>query len=315
MIERIRVGEYGASFAQSQNTGATSTQSPDTSQSLDHPITQLPDVLQSPDHPITRFLTCYSDRPGGLLPGGPAAQFFDGSEMPKFGQSTEDVISGGPLRRHSRRSSSGTAASERRRLPQFVQALAEQMLAQGETAEEVAQAARECGFTRITAAKVNRWLGEDPVAHERIIRRQVKAVKDMQASITGAGASPDTLAADAALIGERTVSASAGASRSLDVRNLAAIQRSLRAQLQTENDSLKRRAKRLEARKAYLARRIEHAQMRLDRARLEVVQRRVGDLRDALQSGDAPRKEPDTSVFTEIVRSLCQLLKIGDRRD
>jgi len=186
------------------------------------------------------------------------------------------------------------------------------MLAQGASAEEVAQAARECGFIRITAAKVDRWLAQNTEACQRIIHRQVKTAKDLQASLAASADSPEAIREEAALLGKRAESASAEASAPLDVQGLAAIHRSLRTQLQTENESLKRRAKRLEARKAYLARRIEHAQMRLDHARLEAVQRRLGDLRNALEESASPQQETGRSVFADIVMSLCQLLKNGD---
>ena len=232
--------------------------------------------------------------------------------MPNFGASRQDLTGRGLPPRRSRRRKPGAPAAGRRRLPQFVQALAAQMLGQGSTTEEVARAARECGFSQTTAAKVDRWLAEDTQTRERITRCQVKTAKDMQASIGAAGTADDTPGPEVALVGEQVEPLSLETSSSLDVQNLAAIHRSLRAQLKTENDSLKRRAKRLTARKAYLARRIEHAQMRLDHARLEVVQRRLGDLRDALQTSASDRQEPGKSVFAEIVSSLCQLLKIGD---
>ena len=256
-------------------------------------------VFQSPDDPITRSLNSFEplDRPITL-------------SLSSL-QSPDDPITRSPdSAGRSRRSKRG-APGGRRRLPQFVQALAEQMLAQGSTSEEVARAARECGFSQTTAAKVDRWLRQDAEARERLIRRQVKTAKDLQASIGAGGDATDELRADVALLGEQAESAATGTSAPLDVQNLAAIHRSLRAQLKIENDSLKRRAKRLLARKAYLARRIEHAQMRLDHARLEVVQRRLGDLRNALEGSTLPDQEPGPSVFAEIVSSLCRLLKIG----
>lgn len=186
------------------------------------------------------------------------------------------------------------------------------MLAQGASAEEVASAARECGFSKITPVKVRRWLGYDRVARERIIRRQVKIAKDLQASFDAAEGAPDALRAEAMRLEECAGSAAVGESSAADVQDLAEIHRSLRAQLQTENDSLKRRAKRLEARKVYLAKRIEQAQMRVDHARLEVVQHRLGDLRHALEGSEAAEQKPGGSVFADIVSSLCQLLKIGE---
>ena len=251
---------------------------------------------------------CYSDAAASPLPDEPA-QYLDGAEMQRFDPVGQSVTSSGTLRHRSRRSS----GARRVRLPQFVQALAEQMLAQGATAEEAAKAARECGFSKVTAAKVNRWLTQDKVARARIIRRQVKIARDLQASLSASEASPDdALRADAARLGERAESAAVGDSSAADVQDLAAIHRSLRAQLQSENDTLKRRAKRLEARKVYLAKRIEHAQMRLDHARLQVVQRRLGDLRHALEDSEPAEQKTGGSVFAEIVSSLCQLLKIGD---
>ena len=253
-------------------------------------------------------VACYSDAAGSPPPDGEPAQFLDGPEIQKPDPDGQAVSRPGTFHRRSRRSSS----ARRVRLPQFVQALAEQMLAQGATAEEAAKAARECGFLKVTAVKVTRWLAQDKVARQRIIRRQVKTAHDLQASLSATEAAPDDpLRADAARLGERAESAAVGDSSAADVQDLAAIHRSLRAQLQSENDTLKRRAKRLEARKAYLAKRIEHAQMRLDHARLQVVERRLGDLRHALEDSE-PAQQRGGSVFSEIVRSLCQLLKIGD---
>lgn len=260
--------------------------SSDAFQSPDGAIGGSPDSFDSPDEPITEFLA---------MP-----------ELSDFGAAGQDAAGRGLLRRRSRRDKPGASLAARRGLPQFVQALAEQMLAQGSTAEDVARAARECGFTKTTAAKVGRWLDRDPGARERIVRRQLKTAEDLQSTIGAGGPATDALRADVALLGKR---AESGASSPLDVQDLAAIHRSLRAQLQTENDSLKRRAKRLEARKAYLARRIEHAQMRLDHARLQVVQSRLGDLRDALRGEPGP-PEPSRSAFAEIVASLCQLLGV-----
>ena len=257
---------------------------------------------------IEPAVVCYPDEPAGALPDGEPAQFLDAPATQKLDPGCPGVTSGETLRHRSRR----TSGARHVRLPQFVQALAEQMLAQGATAEETAKAARECGFSKVTVAKVNRWLSQDKVARERIIRRQVKIARDLQTSLNSAEVSPDALRADAARLGERAESAAVGDSSAADVQDLVAIHRSLRAQLQTENDTLKRRAKRLEARKAYLAKRIENAQMRLDHARLQVVERRLGDLRHALEDSEPPEQKPGGSVFAEIVSSLCQLLKIGD---
>ncbi|HXJ95036.1 MAG TPA: hypothetical protein VMT20_19520 [Terriglobia bacterium] len=252
---------------------------------------------------------CYSDAAANAQPDSELAQLLDGPQTQELDPGGRELTGPATLHRRSRRSFSGG----RVRLPQFVQALAEQMLAQGATAEEAAKAARECGFSKVTAAKVNRWLAQDKVARQRIIRRQVKTARDLQASLSATEASPDdALRADAARLGERAETAAVGDSSAADVQDLAAIHRSLRAQLQSENDALKRRAKRLEARKVYLAKRIEQAQMRLDHARLQVVERRLGDLRHALEDSEPAEQKTGGSVFAEIVSSLCQLLRIGD---
>jgi hypothetical protein len=284
------------------------TRAPDSSEPPDQPITQSVNFLASSDDPITPSPDS-GESSDGLITGAPddpITEFLDAEDISKFGKSRPDLRGRGLLRA---RGGKRGAPAGRRRLPQFVQALAEQMLAQGSTSEEVAQAARECGFTHTTAAKVDRWLEQDKEARERIVQRQMKTAKDLQASIGAAGAA-ESLGPDVALLGEQAESLSAGTSSPLDVQNLAAIHRSLRAQLQTENDRLKRRAKRLEARKVYLARRIEHAQMRLDHARLEVVQSRLGDLRDALEESAEAEQEQGRSLFAEIVASLCQLLGV-----
>jgi hypothetical protein len=267
-------------------------------------------AMEAPSEQETKLPAgCDSDQPGNQVPEEGLAAPPVAPETPEFNPGNPGMSSRGMLRGHRRR---GKAVLGRGGFPQFVQALAEQMLAQGGSAEDVARAARECGFTHITAAKVDRWLKQDTEARRRIIQRQMKTARDLQAALIPEGAAPGAVRADVALLGKRAESASSGDSSPLDIQDLAVIHRSLRAQLQTENDSLKRRAKRLEARKTYLARRIEHAQMRLDRARLEVVQRRLGDLRSALEESEPPQRAPGRSVFAEIVASLCQLLKNGD---
>jgi hypothetical protein len=298
MIERIDVSGGGASFPQSQVT-----QSP-FAPSLDDSITRWPD----------------STEPGFGVRGSGFGKEDSLTDSPAFGDpnaeyrtpKTEKRVLNSRSRRGPKteyRKPITENRAGRRRLPQFVQALAEQMLSQGSTAEEVARTARECGFTQTTAAKVDRWLDEDEEARERIIRRQAEMAKDLRDSISPADATEE-LPADLALLEAQAAASLAGTSSPRDVQCVAAIHRSLRAQLQIENDSLKRRAKRLEARKAYLTRRIEHAKMRLDHARLQVVQRRLVDLRDALkESADVPQ-EPGKSVFSEIVSSLCQLLGV-----
>jgi len=254
-------------------------------------------------------VACYTEVAASPLPDGEPEKFPDGAETQSVHPGGLGVINPETIHRRSRH----TSGARRVRLPQFVQALAEQMLAQGATAEEAAKAARECGFSKVTAVKVNRWLAQDKVARQRFIRRQVRTARDLQVSLNSTEVPPDdAVRADAARLGERAESAAVGDSSAADVQDLAAIHRSLRDQLQSENDTLKRRAKRLEARKAYLAKRIEHAQMRLDHARLQVVQRRLGDLRHALEDGEPPEPKAGRSVFAEIVSSLCQLLRIGD---
>jgi hypothetical protein len=276
MIERIDFNGGGASFPQSQIT-----QSP-FAQSLTDSITRSPDS---------------------------AEQVF-GVRGSGFGK--EDSLTNSRSRRGLKteyRKPNTENRAGRRRLPQFVQALAKQMLSEGSTTEEVARAARECGFSQTTAAKVDGWLAQDTEARESIIRRQVETARDLRAPL-GAGDPINGVLPDLVLLEAQAAAGAAGTSSPLDVQNLAAIQRSLRAQLQAENAGLKRRAKRLAARKAYLARRIEHAKMRLDHARLEVVQRRLGDLRDALEGSVDAQKEPGKSVCAEIVSSLCQLLGV-----
>lgn len=204
-----------------------------------------------------------------------------------------------------------TVQGNRGRLPAALRAVAEQMLIEGASPEEVVQAARNQGLRRLKRSTLQRWLDHNPDLRERSLRRQAETAEALRRSLAGDLGSPEARLAEAALF--------AGLSRPLKrssrvgARGLAALERSMQAQLERENRSLRRRAERLQQRKRSITRRIIRARLRLEGMRWRLLQRHVSQLYSVIEA--AGGGEALAPQLVEGLRSLGRLARGEGRKD
>ena len=195
----------------------------------------------------------------------------------------------------------GTPALVRRGpVPLEIRKLAQQMLAEGASPEEVVAASRARGVGRITEATVKHWLTRNPKLRERALKRQIEAVKLLGKTLEEGGGPAKARLADAARFAGLAQSAQ-GRSR-LDLPKLVELHSSMWDSLQRENVALKHRALKLEAEKVSISRRIEAIRMRVDRMRWQVVQQQLDRLWDAVSGSGAPGHQP--RPLSDLLRSL-----------
>ncbi|HEY6290163.1 MAG TPA: hypothetical protein VI455_01195 [Terriglobia bacterium] len=154
-------------------------------------------------------------------------------------------------------------------IPPAVRSLAQQMLAEGASPEEVVAMARKQGVSQVTPATVKRWIDRNPTLRENAIRRQVEAVEQLKKSLAEGDASPSARLAEAALFAG--LAQPPKANSRLDLQGFILVQSSMCQELERENAVLRRRAQKLEARKDSITRRIERAQARLEHVRWRAV--------------------------------------------
>jgi hypothetical protein len=196
----------------------------------------------------------------------------------------------------------------RGRFPSAVRAVAEQMLIEGASPEEVVQAAHDRGLVRLKRGTVQHWLESNPELREQALRRQAETAEALRRSLAADRGSPEARLAEAALFaglsrplkrGSRFVP---GGQADLDV--------SMREQLERENRLLRRQAERLEQRKRSITRRIIRARLRLERMRWSLLERHVSQLYSAIE-GDVR----DEALAPELLEGLRRLRRLtGGRR-
>jgi hypothetical protein len=167
-------------------------------------------------------------------------------------------------------------------VPLRIKTLAQQMLAEGASPEEVVATARARGSGRITEATVKRWLGRDPRLRERARQRQIEAVSLLEERLSQGGDPATTRFAGLTL--------PPGSRSRLDVPGLVELHSSIWDSLQRENIALKRRALELEAQKESISRRIDAVRTVVDRMRWHAVQEQLDQLWDIVSTMSAPGK-------------------------
>ena len=164
------------------------------------------------------------------------------------------------------------AGASKGRYPASVRAIAEQMLIEGASPEEVVKAAHERGFTRLKRDTVQRWLDESPELSEQTLRRQAETAVALRQSLATDLGSPEARLAEALLF--------AGLARPRTLEPVAAgtvatLGIVWRKQLESENRILRRQAERLRQRNRSISRRIVRARLRLERMRWKLLERQV----------------------------------------
>ena len=173
-------------------------------------------------------------------------------------------------------------------VPAQIKNLAQQMLAEGASPEEVVATARARGSGRITDATVKRWLGRYPKLRERARQRQIEAI-----TLLGKRLSEDNSTAKARLAEAARFAGLAlppGSRSRLDLPKLVELHASMWDSLQRENIELKQRALELEAEKESISRRIEAVRTVVDRMRWQAVQKQLDHLWDVVTDMGAPDK-------------------------
>ena len=192
---------------------------------------------------------------------------------------------------------------KRGRYSAAVRAVAEQMLIEGASPEEVVQAAHDRGFLRLKRGTVQRWLDQNPQLSEQALRRQAEAAEALRRSLATDLGSPEARLAEAALF--------AGLSRArkrgslLAPTALASFDASTLEQLESENRALRRRAENLEQRKRWMTRRIIRARLRLERMRWSLLERQVARLYTAIEG-----ELGGESLAPELLEALRKLRRL-----
>jgi hypothetical protein len=173
-------------------------------------------------------------------------------------------------------------------VPTEIKTLAQQMLAEGASPEEIVAAARSRGWERITQATVKRWLGRDPVLRERARQRQLEAVNLLEKRLAGSREPAKARLAEVARLAGLTLGP--GVRSRLDLPKMVELQASMWDELQRENIALKQRALTLEAQKESISRRIEAVRTVVDRMRWQAVQKQLDQLWEAVNRPGEPEK-------------------------
>ena len=188
-------------------------------------------------------------------------------------------------------------------VPPVIRGLAQQMLAEGASPEEVVAMSRRQGSSRITLATVKHWMDRNPAYREIAIRRQVAAAEELKKSLAAGETSPAARLAEAALLAG--LAQTPKGSSHFDLRSYLGMQTAMSEQLERENAALRRRARKLEARKESILRRIARTEMRLEHVRWQVVQRQLRQLRDELDGARETNKF--SRPLADTVRRLLRL--------
>ena len=170
---------------------------------------------------------------------------------------------------------------KRGRFPAAVRAVAEQMLIEGASPEEVVRAAHDRGFARLKRRTVQGWLDSNPDLRERALRRQAETAEALRRSLEAGSGSPEARLAQAALFAGLSRPLKRGARFGPGGR--AALGVSMQEQLERENRVLRSKAQRLEQRKRSITRRILRARLRLERMRWSLLDRQVSRLDSAIE--------------------------------
>jgi hypothetical protein len=200
--------------------------------------------------------------------------------------------------------------AKRGRFPAAVRAVAEQMLIEGASPEEVVQAAHDRGLLRLKRSTVQRWLDTNPGLREQAVRRQAETAEALRKSLAADLGSPEARLAEAALFAG--LSRPLRRSSRLGPEGRAALDVSMRKQLEQENRLLRRQAERLERRKQSITRRIIRARLRLERMRWSLFQRHVSRMYSAIKREG--RREALAPQLLEGLRSLRRLARGGRRK-
>jgi hypothetical protein len=197
-------------------------------------------------------------------------------------------------------------------VPVEIKALAQQMLAEGASPEEVVETARARGSGRITEATVKRWLGRYPKLRERARQRQIEAVSLLERRLAQGRDSTKAQLAEAARFAGLAVPP--GARSRLDVPRLVELHASMWDSLQRENIALKQRALELEAQKESISRRIDAVRTVVDRMRWLAVQEQLDQLWDVVSEIGAPEKlaRPLADTLRNLYRAAGRPKKAGD---
>jgi hypothetical protein len=182
------------------------------------------------------------------------------------------------------------------------------MLIEGASPEEVVQAAHDRGLVRLKRSTVQRWLDGNKDLRERSIRRRAETAEALRRSLGADLDSPAARLAEAALF----AGLSRPRKRRFDRVGMAALEGSLREQLEQENKMLRRQAERLEQRKRFITGRIIRARLRLERMRWRLLQREVSRLYSAIEGED--RRQALAPQLMESLRNLRRLAGGGHRK-
>jgi len=193
-----------------------------------------------------------------------------------------------------------------------IKALAQQMLAEGASPEEVVETARARGSGRITEATVKRWLGRYPKLRERARQRQIEAVSLLERRLAQGRDPAKAQLAEAARFAGLAVPP--GTRSRLDVPRLVELHASMWDSLQRENIALKQRALELEAQKESISRRIDAVRTVVDRMRWLAVQEQLDQLWDVVSEMGAPEKlaRPLADTLRNLYRAAGRPKKAGD---
>jgi len=209
--------------------------------------------------------------------------------------------------------------SKRGPLPPVIRRLAQQMLADGASPEEVVAMSRRQGCPRVTLATVKHWMERNPELREIVFRRQVEAAAQLKRSLAGGEITLEARLPEAALA--RLTEASIGRpihkghsresgnlrdSGNLTFDGTVPLPAPVRAQLVRENAALRRRARTLEVRTESILRRIANTQTRVEQMRWQVVQKQLGRLWEEL--GGARGTKKCSRPLAETVRRLLHLV-------
>ena len=249
---------------------------------------------------------------GQISADAQAAGQTSGAEAPAHPDAEDPEAGGGrPAARPIRAAADAWAnlrvRGNRGRYSAAVRAVAEQMLIEGASPEEVVQAAHDRGFVRLKRRTVQRWLDQNPQLSEQALRRQAETAEALRRSLAADLGSPEARLAEAALF--------AGLSRERErgspfrPKALASLDASTLEQLESENRALRRRAERLEQRKRWMTRRIVRARLRLERMRWSLLERQVSRLYTAIE--DELR---DESLVPELLEALRKLRRLTSKR-
>ena len=200
-------------------------------------------------------------------------------------------------------------------VPTQIKHLAQQMLAEGASPEEVVATARARGSGRITNATVKRWLGRDPKLRERARQRQIEAMNLLGKRLSENNSTAKERLAEAARFAGLALPP--GTRSRLDLPKLVELHASMWESLQLENIELKQRALELEAQKDSISRRIEAVRTVVDRMRWQAVQKQLDQLWDVVTDMGAPDKlgRPLADTLRNLYRAAGREKKTSGNRE